>query len=52
MAVMGDQDVVAITIRVQGDTHLLPYGLTGVLIDGCDITRIRGAGHSLDDGRR
>ena len=41
IAPMGDHDCIAVTIRVQGGTHLLPYGLTDSLIHGSDIPRIR-----------
>src|SRR5215510_3984821 len=47
----GDHDLVAVTIRVQGGTHLLLYGLTNGLLHGCDITRIGCSCHGLYDGR-
>ena len=49
---MGDHDLVAVTIRVEGGTHLLPYGLANGLLHGGDLMRIGCPCHSLHDGRR
>ena len=49
MASMGDHDLVAIAIRVQGGTHRLPDGLTHGVLHGGDVTGIRGPGHGLHD---
>jgi len=40
MAAMGYHDLVAVTIRVQGGTHFLPYRLPDSLLHDSDITGI------------
>jgi hypothetical protein len=52
MASMRNHDLVAVTISVQGGTHLRPNRLTDVLLDGSDLTGIRCPRHRLHDGRR
>jgi hypothetical protein len=52
MASMGYHDLVAITIRVQGGTHLLPYRVTDALLHGGDITGIGCPRHRLYNGHR
>jgi hypothetical protein len=52
MASMGDHDLVAVTIRVQGGTHLLPYRLTSGLLHGGDLTRIGCPYHGFHNGFR
>ena len=52
MASMGYHGLIAVTIRVQDGTHLLPYCVTDFVIHGSDITGIGRPRHAFHDGGR